>query len=101
LARREVYALREHVAEERAVAVGVALLRIVEVAHRPVVHEQRRHRADALHVSMPRKAGFEPRRLPLELAVDALVAQPPQYRQAGCGCEWVSGQRSRLVDVAA
>src|SRR5580765_6601208 len=49
LARRDVDPAREQMAEERAVALGVGLLRVVEVAHRPVRHEQRRHRADTLH----------------------------------------------------
>src|SRR6266508_3966723 len=43
LARCDVDALGEEVAEERAVAVRVAVLRVVEVAHGRVAHEERRH----------------------------------------------------------
>src|SRR5215831_13639711 len=101
LARRDVHALPKQVTEERAVAVGVALLRVVEIAHRLFAHEQRRHWADALEAAMPRETRLEPRRLALERAIDALVPQAPQHRQTGCGRERIARQRPCLVDVAA
>src|SRR3954468_22066500 len=101
LARRDVHAAREQVPEERAVALGVAALRVVEVAHRLVVREQRRHRADTLHATVRRKARFESSRTGLEPAIDVLVAQPAEDRQPGRRGERIAGQRARLVDVAA
>src|SRR5262249_60839641 len=71
LGRRDVDALLEQAPEERAVPVGVALLRLGEARHRPPVrHEQREHRTDALHPT-------ERREPLLELAADRL--QPLVY----------------------
>src|SRR5262249_57258630 len=49
LTRRDVDAVGEQMAEERAVAFRIRALRVVEVAHGRVGHEERGHRADALH----------------------------------------------------
>src|SRR5437588_3501738 len=88
-------------AEERAVAVGVAGLGVVEVAHRLVGDEERRHRADALEATVGREALLESRAALLELLVDGRVAQPAQYGKSGGGCQRIAGERPRLVDVPA
>ena len=62
LRRREVHALPEQVAEQRGVALGVACLRVVEVAHRRVRHEEREERADPLDATERREP--RPPRLP-------------------------------------
>ena len=53
----------EQVAEERAVALGVARARLLQVPHRAGLAEQRHHRADPLHAAARRLAqpGLEPR----------------------------------------
>ena len=101
LRRRDVDPALEQVAEERAVALRVAALRVREAADRLVGAEERRHRADALHAAeraqaRPRAA----RRFASSSLVDGRVAQPPQHREPGRGRERVPGQRARLVDVA-
>src|SRR5919201_6232683 len=88
-------------AEERRVPLGVAMLRVVEVAHRAVGHEQRRHRANTLHAAVRHEPGFEARAATLELLVNGAVVQAAQDRKSRGGCEWIPGQRARLVDVAA
>ena len=88
-------------AEERAVALGVCLARLVVVAHGLVAQEEREHRADALDAPerlRGRRSSRAPQ--PLELVVDARVAQAPEHRQAGRGRERIAGERPRLVDVA-
>ena len=85
--------------EKRGVPVGVAGLRPVEVAHRTVRHEQRRHRAHALDTAVRLEAGLEACAAPLELRVD-VVAEPAQDGEPGRGCKRISRQCSRLVDGA-
>ena len=43
---------------------------------------------------------LEPRAAPLELVVDARIAEPPQHRQPGGGRQRIPGERARLVDGA-
>src|SRR3954452_11284210 len=92
LRRRDVDALREQVPEERAVALGVACLRVVEVADAAVGHEWRKHRADAAHVRDLSKAGFETGSFPLELLVHRRVTQTAKDGEPGCGRERVAAQ---------
>src|SRR5437588_6327439 len=48
LARRDIDATVEQMTEERCVPVGVATPCVLEIAHRLIGHEKRRHRADPL-----------------------------------------------------
>src|ERR1700756_1038198 len=98
LRRGEVDALLEQVPEERAVAIRIAPLGVLEVAHRPVAHEEREQRAHTLHVDERGERFLENGRPPLELVVDGAIAQAPQDREAGGGRERVPGERARLVD---
>src|SRR6185436_12952883 len=72
LRRRHVDPALEQVPEQRAVALDVARLRILEVPDRPICRElvgeeERGHRADALDAPERRDPGLEPRSLQLEL----------------------------------
>src|SRR5205823_4151007 len=67
LAGRDVDPAVEQVTEERAVTVRVGALRVVEVAHGLVGHEERRHRADTLDAAVRRQSGLESRAALLEL----------------------------------
>src|SRR3954471_11756530 len=81
LGRREVDALLEQVPEERGVALRVAGLGVLEVAHQAVGHEEREERADALDAAERRETLLEGRRARLGLVVDGTVAQPAQHRE--------------------
>ena len=98
LRRRQVDALLEQVPEKRAVALGVARLRVVEVADGSLRHEEGEERADPLHAAERGEPLLEERGPPLELVVDAAVAQPAQHREAGGGRERVPGKRPCLID---
>ena len=100
LARRNVDPAFEQVAEKCAVAIRVGPLRVVEVAHGLVGHEQRRHRADTLDAAVRRKPALEPGTAPLELFVHGRIAEAPEHREPCRGGERVSRQGSGLVDVA-
>src|SRR5436190_1372692 len=82
LARGDVDPALEQVAEQRRVALGVRPLRVVEVAHGRVGHEERRHRADPLDAAACRQAGLEARAAALELRIDGRVAEPSKDGQA-------------------
>ena len=97
---RDVDVLLEEVTEERAVALGVARLGVLEVPYRRVGLEERQQRADPLHPAERGEAILEDGRVPLELVVDGTVAQTPQHREARCRGERVPGERARLVDGA-
>ena len=100
LRRREVDALLEQVTEQRAVALGVARLRVVEVAHRRVGHEEREQRADALDAAERSESLLEAARRALELVVDGAVAQAAEDGEARGDRERVPRERARLVDGA-
>src|SRR6476620_6803129 len=74
LRRRDVDAVREEVAEEARVAIGIARLRVLEVAHLTIGIEEGEHRAHAIHPAEVREPGFEPAPEALELFVDRQVA---------------------------
>src|SRR5437660_3784285 len=52
LARRDVDLLFDQMSKERGIAFGVAALRIVEIEHGLIRHEERRHRTDALDTAV-------------------------------------------------
>src|SRR4051794_21987450 len=97
LRRRYVDAALEQVAEEPGVAVGVARLRVVEVAHGTVGVEQREHCADALHGAERGEAGLQACTSALQLLVRLSVPQAAQHREARRGGERISGERAGLV----
>src|SRR2546423_15413015 len=82
LRRRDVDPALEQVPEEGGVAVGVARSRVVVVAHGLFATEERQHRADSLHPPEGGQALLEPGAQPLELLVDAVVAEPAQHRES-------------------
>ncbi len=84
--------------EERAEALRVARLGVLEVAHRPVGHEEREQRPDALDATERRQALLEERRARLELVVDGRIAQPAQHRETGSRRKRVPGESPGLVD---
>src|SRR6478735_2487318 len=99
LGRCHVDASVEQVPEQRRVPCRVRADGVVVVAHGAVLAEQGQHRADALDGAEGSKACLEPGAAKLELLVDRGIAEPAQHRGAGGGREWVSRERSRLVDV--
>src|SRR5439155_20588699 len=98
LARRNVDLALEQAAEERAVLLRVELREALD--RLLAAGEQRQHRADSLHAAERRKAVGEARRAPLELVVDARVAQPAQHGEPRGGRERIAAQSARLVDGA-
>ena len=63
--------------EESAVALGVAALRVLEVAHRLVRHEEGQQRAGALHTPEGHEPVLEQVGPALEVVVDGGIAQAP------------------------
>src|SRR5438477_2950410 len=76
---RDVDPTLEQMAEERAVALGVAAFRVLEVRDDAVGHEQREHRAHPTNASERGEPGLEPRSAPLELLVHLQVAQAAEH----------------------
>ena len=97
---RDVDPALEQVAEERAVPLGVARLRVLERAHGAVAEEQRRHRADALDAAERGEPRLEPGAFGLQLLVDISVAQPAEHGCPRRRRERVPGERAGLVDLA-
>ena len=97
----------EQVAEERAVPLGVARLRVVEVAHAAVGHEEREHRADPAHAPEPRagppraaRPSARARRTPPRRAAGAARRAPPRSR-ADCRRACRPGTRARSARADA
>ena len=97
---RDVDPALEQVAEEGAVALGVARLRVLEGAHGAVAEEERRHRADPLDAAERGESRLQPGALRLQLLVDRRIAQPAEDGRPGRRRERVPGERPGLVDVA-
>src|SRR5215208_7488584 len=74
LRRGDVDPAREQVPEESAVAVGVAALGLLEVRHRAVRAEERRHRADTLDDARASRGLAEARLQPGSSRLERLVA---------------------------
>lgn len=93
----------QHVAEVAGETFLVALLRILEVAHRLVVEEHREHRAHVVHLDALAfyyllKTGEESVAALFQEFVNARFAQLLQGFITGCHCYWVTAQGACLIN---